>query len=113
VKPVPSAGIPPVQTPPGVVVSDQLPVMPVQVLVAAIAEGAAKWVNSATEKAAVMEAWERNGVDLLGFMGIFGFGSVTHGFRPEQEGFGPLRPALTDTSVYDPTIARSPVPSIP
>lgn len=33
------------------------------------AEGAAKWLNNATEKAAVMEAWERNGVELRGFMG--------------------------------------------
>jgi hypothetical protein len=38
------------------VVSDQLPEMPVHVLVTADAVGAAKAVNNATEKAAVKEA---------------------------------------------------------
>jgi hypothetical protein len=43
---------------------------PDQNRVAAYAEGAVKWLSNATEKAAVMEAWERNGVDLRGFMGL-------------------------------------------
>lgn len=35
---------------------------------AADAEGAVKWASHATKKAAVMGAWERNGVELRGFM---------------------------------------------